>query len=607
MKKKTLLKHLSLLLSLSVLGTSLYGCSRISTSHRNNTGGSDDSETEEASYASEPNEEFAEFMNDMFAEEIASNTINLHFTLTDPKAYGITDYEITFGDLSSEARQESYEEFLDTEEEFSAFDRDSLSKEQQLTYDIFRSYMDSEMALYEYELYMEPLAPSNGTHAELPILLAEYQFYCEQDVIDYIDLISTTDAYFADIAAFEQEKSDAGLFMNDDFCQQVIDACNTFVANPESNLLITTFDRRINEMSELSEDEKNTYKQMNRDAVLNHVVVAYQNLAADLTLLKGTGSNNAGLYYYADGCDYYELLVAYDTGCSDSVDTIYDRIENQRLTDLTAFSVLYSAIPTLLDEAENYEVSWTMETEEEMISRIQDEMLESFPEPVTYDYTIEYVDPSLSDSLAPAFYITAPMDNYLENKIFINSASDYDSLSYFTTLAHEGFPGHLYQTVMTYEYGYDPVRNLLGWAGYSEGWATYVEMESYYYTDLDESIEAAMQYNQAITLSLYASSDIGVHYYGWEYDDLAAFWEEYGITDEEALHAIYEYICGDPGNYLRYYVGYLEFLDIREQMEDTYEDEFDLVAFHEALLRVGPAPFDIVEEYCDYYYEEAVN
>ena len=218
---------------------------------------------------------------------------------------------------------------------------------------------------------------------------------------------------------------------------------------------------------------------------------------------------------------------------------------------------------------------------------------------------ISYVDASLSDSLAPAFYITAPIDNYDENTIYINSASEYPDIYYFTTLAHEGYPGHLYQTVMSYHYGIAPFRSLLDYGGFTEGWATYVEMLSYYYAGLDQDVASFLQHNEAATLSLYASSDIGIHYHGWDRKQLYDFWKKYGFTDEDMIDRVRELILADPGNYLKYYVGYLEFEELREVKEEKYGKKFDPVKFHEAILKIGPAPFDIIDMYFDDYYKQS--
>ena len=155
---------------------------------------------------------------------------------------------------------------------------------------------------------------------------------------------------------------------------------------------------------------------------------------------------------------------------------------------------------------------------------------------------------------------------------------------------------------MSYEAGLSPARSILNFPGYVEGWATYVEMLSYQYAGLEEDVASMLSMNQSALLSLYASTDLGIHYDGWSFDDTVAFWSGYGISDADSLREVYELIVQEPSHYLKYYVGYLEFLNLKELAKETYGSIYSDVAFHQALLTIGPAPFAIVEKYLGEYY-----
>lgn len=229
-------------------------------------------------------------------------------------------------------------------------------------------------------------------------------------------------------------------------------------------------------------------------------------------------------------------------------------------------------------------------------------MLAQFPAPPKTTYTVSPIEECMQDYMAPAFYITAPLDDYEQNSIFINGKTPSHTMRYFTTLAHEGFPGHLYQTVMSYEAGLPPIRFLLNYPGYIEGWATYVEMLSYQYATLPSDAAQWMAYNQSALLSLYASTDIGIHYEGWDLADTIKFWKSYGISDVETIQELYQYIISEPANYLKYYVGYLEFLELQNTAKEMFQTDYRDVDFHRALLTIGPAPFDLIGKYLPFYY-----
>lgn len=548
------------------------------------------------SFASSP-EAFDAFLDKMFLQEITENTINLHFTLAHPREAGVTDYEVTLGDLSCEASANSNARMENYMKTLKQFRRKDLSVEQQLTRDILLDYYELMLAMADYSLYDEPLSPSGGIHAQLPILFEEYAFYDRTDIDNYLQLLSQVDDYFAQIITFEKQKADAGLFMPDYACQSVINQCRDFVADAENHFLIKTFNSRIEEFSGLSNEEREAYIYQNRQLVTIELVKAYNYLAEEMTALLGSGTNEQGLCYLPDGKKYYEYLVRYYSGFSDDIADIQKAISRQRENDLyTAAEIIYADN----DFWSKYDsATLTAKSPADTLTELQQDMLISFPAAPDTTYTVDLIDACIADYVAPAYYITAPIDDYTRNSIHINADYDTTSIDYFTTLAHEGFPGHLYQTVMSYESGQSPARSLVNYGGYTEGWATYVEMIAYSYADIEPTVAFVMQKNQSAMLSLYASTDLGIHYDGWTKEDTVNFWNGYGIDDAETIGEIYEYIVGEPGNYLQYYVGYLGFLDLKDMAEKKYGDDFSEIAFHQTILDIGAAPFDIIEEYFD--------
>jgi len=387
--------------------------------------------------------------------------------------------------------------------------------------------------------------------------------------------------------------------MSDTLCQAVIESCHAFLENKENHYLITTFYDRLNKL-DLTDKQIASYMVKNKKILNEQLFPAYEDMIKKLGILQGTGTNDGGLCHFKDGKEYYALLVNYETGCEDSVDEIFRRIELQRIEDLLLCTSLQEEYPALSEQC--LSLDWKMKTPDAVLEELQQDILMDFPAPPNASCEINYVHPALEDYLAPAFYIVAPLDNYTENIIYMNESQVTDDLYAFTTLAHEGYPGHLYQTVMSYAYEMPAIRSILNYSGYVEGWATYIEMMSYAYADIGETVAAFLSSNQSATLSLYASSDIGLHYYGWTQEDMYDFWRGYGITDTDTIDEITQLILSEPGNYLKYYVGYIEFLKLRNYAENTFGEAFNLKDFHRAVLDIGPAPFAILEKYLETYY-----
>lgn len=536
---------------------------------------------------------FSEFCTTLFREEMKSNTMNLHFTLKDPKAAGIDSYEITLGSLSGDSPHNQARQLKKLSEELKKYSHRSLKGKDRLTCRLLSDYISRQQNLVAYPYYDEPLTPSGGVTSQLPVLLAEYTFRNTRDIKDYLGLLSQMDTYFSGILDYEQKKADAGLFMSDEACLKVIEGCEVFTEHPDDNFLIDTFSNRLNAMDGLTDTQKNAYLKQHSKVLSDHVIPAYRQMIKGLTMLLGRGHNNWGLCNFPEGKAYYEAVVSANTGCDDSVEDLFSQIAKARREDLTFCQNLLEKNPKLASQSPKPDAA--LKEENAMLSRLQKEILTDFPAPPQTEVEICHVDPALSEYLAPAFYITAPIDDISHNRIYINDAKNDTDIYYFTTLAHEGYPGHLYQTICTSSYGAPEVRSLLNYPGYTEGWATYTEMQAFYYAGLDPDLASLLQHNQAATLSLYATADIGIHYFGWEKEKNAAFWSEYGVDDTATVKRITDLILEEPGNYLKYYVGYLKFRQMREQLA-LENKSFSVSEFHEAILRTGPSPFSVLEE-----------
>ncbi len=546
-------------------------------------------------------ERFSNYTANLFRSEVANNTLNLHYTLTEPKNYGILDYPITLGKLSDTTFQESLSSLENMQAALKNYDDQILSAADQLTCDVLSYYADTQLSFSKYYLYDEILKPNTGIASQLPILLAEYAFNSKQDVKDYLGLLADMRRYFDQIIEFEIAKSDAGLFMSDFAADAILKECSSFCAPTEEHYLVTTFRNKLASMDNISEADKEAFLAQNEQLITTCVLPAYEGLSESLTALKGTGKNEMGLCYLPNGRIYYANLVHNYTGSPHTVEELEEMTAQKRADDLRTISTLTTENPTLSAEASAFVVDTSQP--EQVLKDLIEKISTDFPVPVNTNFTLNYVDESLQDSMAPAFYLTAPIDDLSRNSIYINPGNQSSGISLFTTLAHEGFPGHLYQTVMSYDAGLSPIRSIINFPGYVEGWATYVEMMSFSYSGLPEDAALLLSSNQSAILSLYASTDMGIHYEGWNLSDTIKFFRDYGITDIKTVQHIYEYIIEEPSHYLKYYIGYLEFLELRDYAKELYGEAYTNKQFHQAVLSMGPAPFDLLEKYLPQFYK----
>ena len=540
-------------------------------------------------HAESSDRQFRTFTRSLFQTEVSANTISLHYTLRSPSDYGIADIPATYGSLSSDsvAAKASVRNVLSSLQEF---DPDTLSSENALTFKILDTYLKNASTGTDYLLYQEPLGPVSGIHTQLPVLLSEYSFYDTQDVETYLALLKETPSYFDSVIRFEQKKAASGLFMPDYQADSVLDTCQSFIDMGKENYLVSTFNERIASLDLLPENKKDSFQKENMKLVIEEIYPAYQNLITAIKSLKGKGMNEQGLSHFPYGKKYYEYLVRQTTGCNESISRLRLMTRAQILEDLSAMQKVLFPADAALTQASVLEQT----SPDSMLDDLRSKITDTFPEIPDVDFQVKYVPESMQDYLSPAFYMIPAIDNLTENVIYINNGQTASGLNLYTTLAHEGYPGHLYQTVYFSASEPDPIRSILDFGGYVEGWATYAEMMSYYLAPLPKTEASLLQKNSSVILGLYALADMGIHYDGWSVTDTVRFFSDYGINDPNAVQSVYKLIIGSPANYLKYYIGYLKFYELKKEMADAMGNQFSQKEFHRAVLDVGPSPFEIV-------------
>lgn len=537
------------------------------------------------------NKTFEKFTLSLFQQEVSANTINLHYTLQNPAEYGVLNTPVTYGGFSTDkvsamASVENCESIL------KKFPYRKLSKENRLTYDVLESYLQLQKEGCNYLLYEEPLNAVTGIQAQLPVLLAEYSFTKEEDIDTYLQLLEATPDYFDALIDFEKEKAEKGLFLSDEVADSVIEQCESVVSQGKRHYLYSTFENRLETISSLSQEERKQYLLENEKMIQNHVFPSYEKLIRELKSMRGKGEKMTGVCHFPDGKKYYQYIAKRETGSSRKISELKSLIQKQMTEDLLAISqtgVSTEASATVFSLQDN--------TPESYLRDLEKKITKVFPAAPEVDTEIKFVPTDMESYLSPAFYLIPCIDNTEKNVIYINRSHDMEKLHLYTTLAHEGYPGHLYQTTYFASQNPNPIRSLLNFGGYVEGWATYAEMCSYYLTPLEKKQAVLAQKNNSLLLGLYARADIGIHYDGWSLQDTVKFFSKYGIREEETIAEIYELIVSTPANYLKYYVGYVEFLELKKEVAGRKGEDFSQKQFHKEILDIGPAPFSVVRKY----------
>jgi len=566
---------------------------------------------------------FRSFCNEIFVEEMKQDTLGLHYTIAHPEDFGIKQQEASLPLYEKKEVLDSYETLQTHSERLQTFDPEKLSVEERYTQNLLIKSLSDELKGKQYFYLQEMFSPSGGIQIQYPILMAEYSFRCKDDIEDYLALLKMTPDYFASYNDFTREKVARGYGMADFALKKIISQCQTIITQKEirdkSHFLVTTFEERLQKAVQddiITEAEALKYCNLNMEYLRDYVVIAYETLGKNMESYLGTGQNDNGLCTFKEGADYYSWLFKRTTGSDTPLEDVYISLAKDyynSMEKLRSDLIAFQNTASLTDTDFSY---FTLDESNDMLKNLMEQMTEDFPSvSATFNIpalpaTVKDVSPSLEKFTSPAYYLVPPIDDNSQNSIYINQASAPCGLELYTTLAHEGYPGHLYQT--TYYQLYRKTQNLpylrstLNFGGYVEGWALYVELLSYEYASnllVEDTgkedyrlLFDIYKQERCASLALLSLLDIGIHYYGMDLSRVTELLNDHGITDADTIRDIYEYIIEEPCNYPKYYWGNMEILSLKELAKKEMGSKYSDYAFHKFFLECGPSDFTSLTE-----------
>lgn len=599
--KKKFLRFFSMILALVMLtscqksnsAASTEATDSLSNTNSNDVGYSfsiyDDNNRKYTDEETAVQKEFYSFINDLFIDSVTSNYINLLYTLENPKAMGIETDEITWGDYSIEAMKNSEQNTKTLYNELISYDYDSLDYEGRLIYDTLKCSLENDMIGCKYWYYAENFSPLNGIQTSIPITLAEIEFKDKKDIDNYLIIVKDTKRVINELIEFEKYRSENyGLFLSDTAADDVINQCNEFI-NASENILISSFDTRIADLDFLSLSEKNQYTKLNSDIVTNDIIPSFKEIAHTLLELKGTRCYES-ISRYENGDEYYAYLVSENSSSLSAVSDLLKITENY-IND--AIDTISAATFTDISEFLNQDGSIDpLET----LNTLSKKLTTDFPAPATTTFELKYVPESLEASSSPAFYFIPPIDNIDKNVIYINGSDEYKDEDLYSVLAHEGYPGHLYQNSYFNSLNPNPIRSCLSFTGYNEGYAMYAERYAYDYKYKKASTAALAKANDILGYGIYAYIDLQVNFNNWDYDDVSDYLEESGYSTD-LTGELYSIAINDPCIYLRYFLGLVQMIELQNTAADELDDLYTNITFNKFILEIGPTYFDIIEDY----------
>ena len=533
-------------------------------------------------------ESFSDFEDELFQEMMSEDYTTLHFSLRDYQKYGIEKPDVNIGDASWDDYEDNVEDCDEYLKKLQSFDYDSLSETEQKDYRTIAFYLERNKELNSYPYFDWAFNSAEGVIDNLLTTFTEFVFYEKEDIDDYLATLASVPAYLDQCLENTKKQAAKGYFLTDAMLKATEDAIEKFVDKKDDNELIKIFDENIDAFDGLSTEEKEAYKKKNQEIVLNAYIPSYEKVAEELQKLKGSRKADYNVSSLDGGSEYYAALARYKTSIDADVETILD----------ICTQYIEKSVDELYDIMQNHsevtEETLDFDSAEDVLSYLEGH-LDAFPVLDKVYYNVQYLDPSVANDSIVAYYLSPPVDDMRDNVIKINGDNVSDVLDLYTTLAHEGFPGHLYQTNYYIQQQPSLLRTQLTMMGYQEGWGMFAEGQALHVSGLSEYASEYQKINIELNYVLSAAVDLGVNGLGWSTKDVSKYLDRLDLNSSIAKD-LYDFATLQPGTILPYGVGVAMFELLENKAKNALGNDFDQKAFNEVLLNDGNRPFEVVED-----------
>ena len=550
--------------------------------------------------------DFEAFLDKVFKEGMEGDYLTLHFSVTDYKKLGLEKPPVDLGELKYGFDEANFKYYEDQLKELQSFDFDKLSYRQQYDYEALEYSLYETLADLGFYQYSFLFSTASCLPENIVSNFTDFTFYDEESVEDYLTCLADLDRYFDDALKYTADQNKDGYGLLDPWIDWTQETCTDVTRKSEDNAFITTFDDRMADLDFLSDAQKAEYSAKNKEIVLNEVLPAFSKVKDELEQYRGKvkmddyalcnlDKDYAELTYMLYGSSnkpleevWQELKDNLDTLESEYVSCFYDPVSYAK------YMAAQSGVPE----------SFTL-SEKDTLEFLRNNLGDYYPDLGDVDYDVAVLDPDTAPASAVAYYWSAPVDNPNQNIIRVNPNHIDSGYSAYGTLSHEGFPGHLYQHVFYQRTNPHNFRSVIGFIGYTEGWAEDAHRYALRLSGVDDDYAAtAMYIDNSAYFPVLSLIDLGVNYFGWTAQDIVKYFNTQSQLfsfDEETAKYYREVVIEMPAVYCSYGLGSSAFMTLEKNTKATLGDRFDYVTYHEALLKNGPLPFNILQNAVDEY------
>lgn len=548
-----------------------------------------------------------DILNDLelqIVQESLDSYVYANIFFEHPEDYGIDITDVSWGSVSTDHEQDVADNNEALELLYS-IDRNSLGEADKIFYD--KLLYDLELSAYylqwtAFDYYESILKPLTGPQSEVLFILDVLEFDTEEDAENYIEVLRDTDRYYDEMCDFEEERASLGYVNTDEVYEEVAESFDALVAQQDDCFLYESFEERLDNIQGLSAARKQELIDEHYDVMQNVVFPEFEECADRMRALK-CGAPDIGVCQYPGGDAYFAYIFYTQTNSGRTIEESIAQVEAYADSIMTTMNnIAYGGDLSWYNEYVSHDYS--MGDTNDNLVYLYDMIQDDFPMVPAHDYRLMDVPEVFADSFSPAAYLGYHLDDYNSNLILTNRASITDTFG--VTCAHEGYPGHMYQSLYLRNSTNHPYMYLADSIGYTEGWATYVENYSFKYFSITSASEL-VRIENVLNVVLFARFDLGVNYEGWSAQDCADWYSDIsGMSAGASMFMdAYELLLSDPGYGIKYGLGFINTGLVMAQLHNDFPDATD-IEIHTAYLNAQTGTFEQILENARAYLEEGV-
>ncbi len=533
--------------------------------------------------------------------------------------YGLDGAELT--DISDAYIRETQQMYVIVLDMLQSYDRESLSPQDQVSYDVYEWYLDDNVRGQEFLYYDYPATffPVTAIHEGVMYFFSDLHPLANlQDAEDYVTRLGKVDVKFEQLLEGLRLREEEGIIPPTFATQWALYGLRN-IANADAIYLpyYTALEERLFLIESISSSERTALLEAAEGAIEKAVLPGYDALVSYLEHLELVGSREDGLWQFPKGEAYYAHLLRHYTTTSLTADEIH-QLGYQELERIHAeMDVIFeelgydtdASLPDLFDrvarDGGSIPAAEVLSTYEAIIQEAEDNL------DVAFDIRPK-AELKVVASTIKGMYVRASLDGSRPGAFHAGMGQSPEEWYAMPTLAyHEAVPGHHFQISLAQETDLPLFRSIVGSLGYTEGWALYGEQLAWelgWYDDDPYGNLGRLQAEAFRAARLVV--DTGIHTKEWTFNQALDFFiENVGFERGDSVDPegqIARYIVW-PGQSTSYKIGMIQMLAIRQKAMDQLGDLFNLKEYHNEVLSSGSMPLEVLERVVDDYITSKLN